>query len=635
VKNQKAYGLWTSEFTPELLSGAIGLAEPCWDLIGNPQGVLVWLEQQDAQGTWMVSDTSGDCPRALTFGQNVRARIGYGGGNFCVRDGVAIFVGNQGKLYRQHLDQGFCKAITQGVGQCASPQISPDGQWVVYVYELDGENGLALTRMDGKTWPQKLVSGSDFYFEPRWSPDGKWLSWICWDHPNMPWDGSHLQMAAVSEKMLLQARIGKIKTLAGGKTISVVQPEFSPQSDSIAYLSDENGGYNLYCYHIKTQKKHLLHQEEAEFGGPTWVMGMRWYDWMPNGKKLVAIKNVQGFSSLHSIDLKTGKATPWSGLQKQYTHLESIRVSPKGEVALLAGGADTPKRLLKLNSQQKKTTIQIIKRSANEQIPQENFSHPQALHTKNEKGQTIHGLFFPPQNPHFESKGLPPLIVQIHGGPTSQAFPSLSGDVQYFTSRGYALLNLNYRGSSGYGRDYRDLLKGEWGVADVEDAVLMASHLVKKKRVDRQRLVIKGGSAGGYTVLQAMVKHPDFFCAGICYYGISNLFNLVRDTHKFEQHYTDSLIGVLPEATALFHERSPLFFAENIQRPLLLFQGEEDTVVPKNQTEAIVEALRQRKVPHEYFLFPGEGHGWRKKETITQYYKAMNAFLEKYIVFAL
>lgn len=631
MKHQRAYGLWSSLFSAELLSSALGLGEPQWDAVGNQ---LVWLEQRDGKGTLVGTDSFEDCAKELTFGQNVRARVGYGGGNFSIRGGVIVFVGNEGKLYRQSLNNGITVAITQGFGQCAAPQISPNGQWVVYVYEWNGESGLAIVPMDGKRWPQKLITGADFYIDPRWSPDGSQLCWVCWNHPNMPWDGTTLQKAAISEDLLAQSQTGAIQSVAGGDSISVIQPEFSPAGDYLAYLSDENGWYNLYLHDLTTGETRPLAHEPSEFGGPPWVLGMRWYDWMPDGQTVVAIKNDQGFSSLQTTDLLTNETTPCLKLQEQYTYLESLHISPQGEIALLAHRPDIPKRLLKVKKVENTESIRIIKRSGNEQIPLDNYSHPEPLQAENEQGQLIYSLFYPPQNPRFESQGFPPLIIQIHGGPTSQSFPVLNGDVQYFTSRGYACLNLNYRGSSGYGKAYRDLLKGEWGVADVEDAVFMASYLVQQKRVDPQRLVIKGGSSGGYTVLQALVRHPAFFCAGICSYGISNLFNLVQDTHKFEQHYTDFLIGVLPEATAVFQERSPLFFADQIQKPLLLFQGEEDNVVPKNQTEAIVDALCQRKVPHEYHLFPGEGHGWRRQETIHQYYKAMSAFLEKYVVFA-
>ncbi|MBF0276692.1 MAG: S9 family peptidase [SAR324 cluster bacterium] len=631
MKTQKAYGLWTSVFTPQLLSGAVNMSEPRWDRNSDS---LVWLEQKDGQGTLMVCDDSGDSPRELTFGQNVRGKIGYGGGNFCVSNGLVVFAGNEGKLFRQEIADGFCTAITPGFGQSASPQISPNGKWIVFVYELDGENGLALVPTDGSRWPQKLVSGADFYFDPRWSPDGKLLSWICWDHPNMPWDGSILQLTTVSEKALSQGQTGKIRTIAGGKNISVLQPEFSPQGDKLAYLSDESGWYNLHLYDLESKKSLPLLEKKAEYGGPTWVLGMRWYDWMPDGQELIAIKNERGFCILQCIDAKSGHAFSPEGFQKQYSYLESIHVSSKGKIALLAADPGTPKRLLRVSIKKRVPAVQVLRRSANEQIPKSYISYPESVLPKNQKGQSVHGLFFPPKNPQFESGGLPPLIIQIHGGPTSQVFPFLNGEIQYFTSRGFAFLNLNYRGSSGYGREYRDLLKGQWGVVDVEDAVFVASHLVEQKRVDPERLVIKGGSAGGYTVLQAMVRHPDFFCAGICSYGISNLFNLVKDTHKFELHYTDSLIGVLPEAMALFHERSPLFSADQIRHPLLLFQGEEDTVVPKNQAEAIIEALRQNGIPHEYHLFPGEGHGWRKQRTILRYFEEMSIFLEKYIVFA-
>lgn len=630
-KTHKTHGLWPSPFTPELISNALDLSEPQWDKVCHQ---LVWLEQRDGVGRLVAMDSSGNCPRELTIQQNVRARVGYGGGNFCAHGGVVVFVGNEGKLYRQSLREGHAVAITPGFGQCASPRISPNGEWVVYVYDNEGESGLALVPLSGNQWPMKLVTGADFYMDPRWSADGKWMSWVCWNHPNMPWEGSFLQLAPVSPTLLSQSRTGKAHTIAGGNEISIIQPEFSPSSDQLVYLSDESGWYNLHCYHLKSKTTRALTQESAELGGPAWILGMRWYDWMPDGKRLAVIRSEQGFSSLQILECATGEITPWPGLQSRYSHLESICISAKGEAVLLASHSHTPKQLIKTELNQEKHAFQILKRSFNEQISTDHYSIPEALQAKNERGQVIHGLFYSPQHPRFECQGLPPLVLRVHGGPTSQALPNWNGEAQYFTSRGYALLDLNYRGSSGYGKSYRDLLRGNWGVSDVEDAIFMASYLVEQKRADAERLVIKGGSAGGYTVLQVMVRHPGVFCAGICSYGISNMFNLVQDTHKFEKHYTDSLIGVLPEAAPVFHERSPLFFANRIQRPLLLFQGDEDRVVPKNQTESMVEVLRQNKIPHEYHLFAGEGHGWRKQETINRYYQATSAFLEKYVIFS-
>lgn len=617
MKTQQIYGTWKSPFTAEVLSQTIGLSEPRWD---KQKNILVWREQRDGRGTLVGTDFSGNCPRILTFGQDVRARVGYGGGHFSVSNGVVVFVGNGGKIYRQNLDGGAAIAITPGFGQCASPQISPDGKKVVYVYEFEGESGLAMVSLDGKSWPQKLVTGDDFYIDPRWSADGNWLCWICWNHPNMPWDGSFLQMVSVSGKQLCSDLSREVQTIAGGKYVSVIQPEFSPGNDYLVYISDASGWYNLYLYDLKTRNHKAIAQEDAEYGGPAWVLGMRSYDWMNEGQQLAAIKNVQGFSSLQIIDVATGNKSLHPLIEEHYTHFESINVSSQGKAVLLASRYDTPVQLITVSLNEEESNLQILQRSANEQIPAENYAKPECLQPKNEKGQMIYGLFYPPQNPDFESKGNPPLIVQVHGGPTSQALPVWKGDIQFFTSRGYAYLDVNYRGSSGYGRHYRDLLTEQWGISDVEDAVFMASYLIQEKRVDPQRIVIKGSSAGGYTVLQALVNHPTFFRAGICSYGISNLFNLVQDTHKFEQHYTDSLIGVLPEAAGVFHERSPIFFADQIERPLILFQGAEDKVVPINQSDAISASLAKRQVPHEYHVFAEEGHGWRKQDTIPKNY---------------
>ncbi len=627
---KQPFGTWSSNFTPNLLSSTIGLGEPLWD----PQGEhLIWVEQRNGAGRLLVSDRSGDCPKEFTLGQNVRAHVGYGGGNFCVNNECVVFVGNNGNLYRQTLHSGDAVALTPGFGQCAFPQISPNGRWVAYIYELNGENGIAVVSMDGKRWPQKLITGADFYMDPRWSSDGMSLAWICWNHPNMPWDGTLLQIASLEDAGAPYCLQENIRTLAGGDSISVIQPEFCPTSNSLSYISDENGWYNLYLYDLDTHTTKHLNQDAAEYGGPAWVLGMRWYGWMPDGQSLVAIRSEQGFASLQSIDRETGQQRPLSVEGLDYTQLNTISISSQGELAVLASRPDTPTRLITAKLQQPISSVRILQRSNIEQLPTKEYSQPTPIQWNNEHEQTIYGLFYQPQNPRYRSDGLPPLIIQIHGGPTSQTLPIWKADAQYFTSRGYAYLDLNYRGSSGYGRTYRDLLKGQWGVFDVDDAISGAQYLVEQKQVDGRRLVIKGGSSGGYTVLQAMVNHPKFFCAGICSYGICDLFNLAKDTHKFEAHYTDSLIGPLPAAQSIYFERSPIFFAERIQNPLILFQGDEDKIVPPNQAEAIVKALSQHKVPHEYHLFKGEGHGWRRSETIVAYYQAINNFLERYVVF--
>jgi dipeptidyl aminopeptidase/acylaminoacyl peptidase len=249
-------------------------------------------------------------------------------------------------------------------------------------------------------------------------------------------------------------------------------------------------------------------------------------------------------------------------------------------------------------------------------------------------GGRVHGIYYAPQNPCFEGKGKPPLIVLVHGGPTSQRGGSFDGQAQFFTSRGWAVLQVNYRGSTGFGREYRDMLKNNWGIYDVEDSVSGAKHLVAAGLVDQGKLVIMGGSAGGFTVLKTLEDYPGTFKAGICLYGVANQFTLAADTHKFEERYLDYLLGELPDAAEIYKERSPIFFAERIQDPIAIFQGEEDKVVPKNQSEVIVAALVKNGVPHEYHLYPGEGHGFKKIETIEKFYSSVEEFLHQHVIYA-
>jgi dipeptidyl aminopeptidase/acylaminoacyl peptidase len=273
-------------------------------------------------------------------------------------------------------------------------------------------------------------------------------------------------------------------------------------------------------------------------------------------------------------------------------------------------------------------------RATDETLVAECLARPEPIEWASSSGETIHGIYYPPTNPAFEGRDLPPAIIQIHGGPTGQRDCSFSPANQFFATRGYVVLEVNYRGSTGYGKSYRQALNGKWGIYDVEDAVSGAQHLVDSGLAHPERLVIMGGSAGGYTVLRALTTHPGFFKAGICLYGISNLFTLDAETHKFESHYLESLLGPLPESSAVYRERSPLFAVDKIRDPVAIFQGEDDKVVPKDQAELLVNALKQHGVPYEYHLYEGEGHGWRKAETVTKFYTAVEAFLRQYVVFS-
>jgi len=275
-----------------------------------------------------------------------------------------------------------------------------------------------------------------------------------------------------------------------------------------------------------------------------------------------------------------------------------------------------------------------LRRSTSEDLPPSTYTQPEAITWQGMDGEKVYGLFYDPKSSQYKGIGSPPLIALIHGGPTSQRGASFYPDVQFFTTRGYAVLQVNYRGSTGYGRAYRDKLRNSWGIYDVEDTVSGVRHLVAQGHADNDRLIIMGGSAGGFTVLKALEDYPGVFRAGVCMYGVANQFTLVADTHKFEERYSDSLLGPLPEAAEIYRERSPIFFADKIQDPIIVFQGEDDKVVPRAQSDAIIASLQHNGIPHEYHLYAGEGHGFRKAETIEHFYNTVERFLKGYVIFA-
>ena len=349
---------------------------------------------------------------------------------------------------------------------------------------------------------------------------------------------------------------------------------------------------------------------------------------------LYYVRNDHGFRRLWYYDLQRGGPTEHHAALEEYSHIEQPALSPTGaRLACIASAPTLPPRIITL-SLDSPSSPRVCRRSAAEHVPAAELSTPQALTWGTAGGEVVHGLLYLPRSPRVQGRGQPPAIIHIHGGPTSQAVASFHPQTQFFTTRGYAVLQVNHRGSTGYGKAYVEALRGHWGVYDVEDAISGAQYLVAQGWASARHLVIMGGSAGGYTVLQALVGHPGFFKAAVCLYGIANLFTLAATTHKFEAHYLDSLIGPLPDAAALYRERSPLFAAERIRDPIALFQGEIDQVVPRAQADAIVASLTSRGVPHEYHVYAGEGHGWRKAETMAHFYTTVDAFLRQYVLFA-
>jgi dipeptidyl aminopeptidase/acylaminoacyl peptidase len=612
------------------MAGGTRLGDVAWDSDGR---TLVWSEGRGDQGV-LVAQAGDDAPRDLTTGLSVRARVGYGGGDFAVAGGHAYFAeAESGRLYRQPLAAGAARPITPGFGHAASPAVSPDGRWVLYVHSYERTDRLAIVDVAGTRWPQFVVSGADFYMQPRWHPDGTLIAWVQWNHPEMPWDGTELRVGTVrppgTEGDL--PTITDIRTIAGDTETAIFQPEFSPDGRSLVYISNETGWDNLYLHDLASGTSRALTDDPVEVGQPAWAQGMRAYAFSADGRSLLFLRNEGGIRRPCRYDLATDEPEPLA-LLADYSWTEQPTNAPgSGTLAAVASSATIPPRIVTTASGGGRPRVRA--RSAAEDVPPGALSTPRPVTWTVAGTEKAHGLYYPPASERYESTGLPPAIVRVHGGPTSMVTTSYNASAQFFTSRGYAVLEVNHRGSTGYGRDYLRALRGTWGIVDVEDTAAGARYLAESGLADGERLVVMGGSAGGYTVLQTLVTNPGLFKAALCLYGVSNLFTLAADTHKFEERYLDSLIGPLPEARARYRERSPIYFADRIADPIAIFQGAIDPVVPRAQSDLIVESLRRRGIPHEYHVYEGEGHGWRKRETIAAFWTAAERFLKEYVLF--
>lgn len=627
MTEQRMYGLWPSPIGPRDIAAGIRLGEPCWDTDGER---IAWVEGRSDRGVLVLREADGSI-RDLTPGEmSVRAFVGYGGGDFTLSHGVAYFVGQADqRIYRQDLAGGKPRPITPGFGAASTPRVSPDGRWVVYVHTYEDVDAIAIVDTDGRHWPARIGEGRDFYMQPAWSPDGQRLAWVEWDHPNMPWDGTELRVARVTADGRLPVCVESM-VVAGGVGIAVFQPEFSPEGDSVMFVSDEGGWGQLRCLSIATADTATV-ALEGEAGTPAWGHGMRRFSPLGGGRQ-VAVMSRGGFDRLVTVDLEGGER-PVSGTEPYTSIAHPVATADGQRVGAVVSAGNQPPRVVVFDVAGQRGP-EILRRSDAELTRPSALSAPEAVSWRSFDGETAHGLYYPPASERFVGTGAPPLIVSVHGGPTSQVTASWNATAQFFATRGYGVLFPNYRGSTGYGRDYMLKLRESWGIYDVRDARWGAESLAREGKADGGKLVIMGGSAGGYTVLQSLVEYQGFYKAGICMFGVSNMFTLASDTHKFEARYLDSMLGPLPEAAAVYRERSPIFHADRIVDPLAVFQGDIDRVVPREQSDAIVASLKARGVTHEYHVYEGEGHGWRKAETIDHFWKTVDRFLREHVLFA-
>ncbi|MBO0724498.1 MAG: S9 family peptidase, partial [Blastocatellia bacterium] len=448
-----------------------------------------------------------------------------------------------------------------------------------------------------------LAGGADFYSSPRLNPEGSRLAWLQWSHPNMPWDGTELWVADVKEDGSMTNPV----CVAGGVAESIFQPEWSPAGE-LHFVSDRTGWWNLYRW--REGAIEALCPMEAEFGLPQWVFGMAAYAF-ESANRIVCAYTEKGFSKLAILDTATGLLEK---IETPFTRIDGVCATPGHAVFIGATPGETA-GVIRFDLDNRR--FEILRRSSKLKIDPGYISVPQAIEFPTENGLTAHGFFYPPRNRDFialESER-PPLLVMSHGGPTAATSPTLRLSVQYWTSRGVAVLDVNYGGSTGYGREYRERLSGRWGIVDVDDCVNGAKYLAERGLVDGDRLAITGGSAGGYTTLCALTFR-DAFKAGASHYGVSDLEALEVDTHKFESRYTHKLVAPYPERADLYRERSPINHTDLLSAPVIFFQGLEDKIVPPNQSEMMVNALRAKGLPVAYVTFEGEQHGFRQAANI-------------------
>lgn len=642
-KTVAAYGTWPSPISAErVAAGSKSLSYP--KLAGD---TCYWLEGRAAESgrtTLMRQQAGNDTAQEVTPNPiNVRSAVHeYGGGAYQVLGQQVVF--SDVRDHQLYLQDGAAAAQRLSNGnrklRYADIEFDPQRQRVLAVVEdhsdsdlqprnslcalaLDGSNGSNGSSSDNSndndsgSGPTLLASGHDFYAAPRLSPDGSQLAWLSWDHPRMPWQGTELWLANLAPDGSLQ----DVHKVAGSEHEAICLPQWSP--DGVLYfVSDMSGWWNLYRHQHGDNT--CIHQRAAEFGEPHWQFGGAMYGFA--GKDEIICSFIEnGLHQLARLDLRQQPAT-LALIDTIYTEIHDPQVS-QGQVLMLAGSARRASEVVLLDLQSGQSTV--LATSIAELPPASCLSQPQPVsYTSN--GRTAHALYYPPCNESVSAPQgtLPPLMVIGHGGPTGLAGSSLRLAIQYWTSRGFALLDVNYGGSSGYGRAYRDALQGQWGVVDVEDCVNGARFLVAQNKVDPAQLVIRGGSAGGFTTLCALMFH-DVFKAGASYFGVSDLAGLDADSHKFESHYNHYLIAPPPESHELYRQRSPSNHTDKLRHPVIFFQGLEDKVVPPPQSEQMVNALRARGVPVAYLTFEGEGHGFRRGENIRRTLEAELYFYQR------
>lgn len=604
------YGTWTSPITSDLIAAGGAIRLSATKIIRDS---LYWLEGRPAEAgrnVLVCRDGKGVITDVTPANFNVRTRAHeYGGGAFVVGSDAVYFCNDADqRIYRQESNAAPIAITPPGKRRYADLILDERNNALITVCEnhevAENEAENTLIQINLSTGEvATLASGDDFYSSPRLSQDGKQLAWLSWRHPDMPWDSTELWLGTRGRN----GKLSNIKRIAGGNGESIFQPEWSPAGE-LFFVSDRSGWWNIYRVH--DNETEAVCPMAAEFGLPQWVFGLSTFAFV-DSQRIVSSACILGSWSLGTIDLDEKKFVP---IETPFTDIGFV-VAQGENIAFCAAGPKEVDAVIEMDLRTKKP--QVIRRASAMSISPQYFSLPETIEFQTSNHQTAFAYFYPPRNPDFQApqSERPPLIVISHGGPTSATSNALKLGIQYWTSRGFAVLDVNYGGSSSFGRDYRRRLNGRWGIVDIDDCVNGAQHFVDQDRVDGSRLIIRGSSAGGYTTLCALTFR-NCFKAGASYYGVSDLTALAEDTHKFESRYLDRLVGPYPQTKNTYLERSPINYVEKLNSPAIFLQGLEDKVVPPNQAEMMVDALKKKGLPVAYVAFPGEQHGFRRSETL-------------------
>jgi dipeptidyl aminopeptidase/acylaminoacyl peptidase len=629
------YGTWPSPITAR----AVAASSLRLGHVVLEDHDIYWVEGRPAEGGRSVvvrRSADGAIADATPPGANVRTRVQeYGGAAYTV---------SRGTIYYSELsDQRLYRFKASGAPESAAP-ITPAGNWCYADFTIDASRGRLVCvredhtipgseaqttlvmlgvdrvgRLDGPPAPPVVIaSGYDFYSTPRFNPDGTQLSWLAWRHPQMPWDGTELWVADVTD----EGRLEHARQIAGSETESIVQPGWSPDG-TLYFVSDRTGWWNLYRTGLPTP----VYPIDAECGRPQWMLGTSTWTFAGPSTLVIACAE-RGTWRLFGFTPREDAAPLTDADRRPLTDLEpgELLAATAEHVVFIAGSPRTHDAVVRFDLATGRT--ERIRSASTSPVNPDALSVPLAIEFPTEASRTAHAFFYPPRNTAFTAPAdeRPPLIVVSHGGPTAATTGRLNLEIQFWTSRGFAVVDVNYGGSSGYGRAYRERLNGQWGIVDVDDCVNAALHLASRGLADRERLLIRGRSAGGFTTLAALAFHPRVFKAGASYYGVADLELLARDTHKFESRYLDRLVGPYPARQDLYRARSPIHSADRLSCPIIFFQGLDDRVVPPEQAENMAAAVRAKGLTVSLVTFPGEAHGFRKAETIAHCLEEEAAF---------